>query len=200
MRRRFFVIGLSVGSVMVAQGCGGSTADDDGGNQDGSMNDGTLDVTPQNDAGSDVTVGDDTGTPDTGPPDSSMVDASDGAPDTGSTGINTWACGNATVSNCTACIGHTMPCVYCGNMDASALSGVCVITGGGCGASAPMGYNLCRCSGGDAGICPEGFQVCLNPGGPPTNDVCDTCGAVTTTNGLTCENGGKCDAVDGGCL
>jgi hypothetical protein len=198
MRHRLLVVGAWVGAVLVAQACGGETGTVDGG-VDGATNDGTFDVAPQNDAGSDVNSGSDTGSSDTGTTDSSTTDASDGGTtDSGGTNIGSWTCGTATVSDCSACIGHTMPCVYCANADASVLAGVCVITAGGCGTSMPNGYNLCRCNA-DAGACPEPFQVCLNPGGPPTNDVCDTCGAVPLTNGLTCENGGKCNAADGGC-
>jgi hypothetical protein len=197
MRVRLVIGGLSIGSVLVAQACGGTTDTGDGG-FDGSPNDATIDVPiQQNDTGtSDVTVNPDTGPGnDAGPGNDGAVDA---GPDT-STNISIWVCGTVTVADCSLCTGHTMPCAYCANADASTLAGACVEQGGGCGGTIPMGYNLCRCSNGDAGPCPEAFQVCLNAGGPPTNDVCDTCGAVTTTNGLTCENGGKC-TLDAGCM
>jgi hypothetical protein len=171
--------------------CGGAVGADLDGGQDVT----TKDVSSGPDASNDVVQQNDTGNPsDTG----TGSDATDGgAPDSGSN-INQWTCGSATVTSCSQCIGHTQACVYCANMDASALAGNCVQQGTGCGTGIPTGYNLCRCPD-DAGSCPEAYQVCL-PFGGPGNGVCDTCGAVNQTNNLNCQGGGKCDAVDGGCL
>ncbi len=173
--------------------CGGESTGGDGGGPDVT----TMDSpSPGPDASNDVAQQQDTGGNDTGTG-SDASDAGTDSSDGGGSNINQWTCGTAVVTDCSLCIGHTQACVYCDNMDASVLSGICVEQGTGCGNTIPMGYNLCACPK-DAGACPEPYQVCL----PITmmNSVCDTCGAVTTTNGLTCENGGKCDAVDGGCL
>ncbi len=191
--RRWVLLSLSVGSIVVAQACGGSTATDDGG-VDSSTNDVTTTqdnfVPPQ-----------DTGVEDNfvPPQDAGTGDASDAstAPDTGGNPITSWTCGSTTVSDCAQCVGHTQTCVYCETNDASVLSGACVQLGTGCGGSIPQGFNLCPCPK-DAGACPEPYLVCLQV--TQQQSVCDTCGAVQTTNGLTCQNGGKCDAVDGGCL
>jgi hypothetical protein len=193
MRARLAFLVLSCVSYGLVQACGGEATTGIDASTDGSVgndapingNDASNDVAQQ----MDTSPMDDTGT---------TSDASDGgAPDTAGMGINSWTCGNTTVSDCSLCIGHTQTCVYCADNDASALSGVCVQFGTGCGNTIPMGSNLCACDK-DAGGCPEPYQVCLQI--TQTAGVCDTCGAVTTTNGLTCENGGKCDAVDGGCL
>jgi hypothetical protein len=176
--------------------CGG----DNGVNLDGGLDVTMNDVTPGSDASNDV-MQNDTGNPnDTGTgTDTGGSDASDGgtAMDSGGSNIGSWTCGNATVTDCSQCIGHTQPCVYCANMDASALAGICVQQGTGCGNGTPTGYNLCKCNT-DAGVCPEAYQVCLFAG--TAYSVCDTCGAVNQTNNLTCKSGGKCDAFDGGCL
>jgi hypothetical protein len=196
--RRFVLLSLSVGSLVIAQACGGTEDTGDGGDLDSSTNDVTtnpdVNNNPDTGGGPDATVND-TGTGDAGTGDAaSDVDAST-TPD-GSKPITSWTCGNTTVSDCAQCTGHTQTCVYCQNGDASVLSGVCVQFGTGCGNTIPQNFNLCGCPK-DAGACPEAYQVCL----PIQNQgVCDTCGAVQTTNGLTCENGGKCNATDGGCL
>ena len=191
---RFILLGGSIGSLLVAQACGGDVGNVDGG-PDGAPNDATLDVAQQNDSGSDVNNTNDTGPGDTGT--DTGTDASDGGttPDSGNLGITSWGCGTATVSDCSACIGHDEPCVYCDNADASAHAGVCVQPGTGCGNSAPNNSGLCACPH-DAGSCPAAYQVCLAFG---PQGVCDTCGAVMQTNGLKCENGGTCNANDGGC-
>ncbi len=181
-----------MGAGMAAQACGGTDAIIDGGT-DGAIDDvTTIDVVTAQDSGADVVNNDDTGTTDSG------GDATDGGTTIDSGLIKTWGCGSTTVTDCSLCIGHSMPCVYCANADASTLAGACVQEGTGCGGSTPNGYDLCACSK-DAGasVCAESFEVCLPAGGPYY--VCDTCGAVNTTNGLTCENGGKCNATDGGC-
>jgi hypothetical protein len=198
--RRWVLLSLWVSSIVVAQACGGSTDTGDDGGADSSANDATTqpdNFTPPPDAGLEDVVT----TPDTGTTDSSTTDAST-TPDSGGKPITSWTCGNATVSDCSQCIGHTQTCVYCNNQDASVVSGTCVQTGTGCGNGIPQGFNLCACPKGDGGVsaCPEPYQVCLVFGQQQQQGVCDTCGAVQNTNGLTCENGGKCDAVDGGCL
>lgn len=194
--RRLVFLSLSAGAIVIAQACGGTTETDDGGT-DSSANDVTTtpDVVNTQDNFVPDVIDNDTSTDDGGT--DAASDASDGAttPD-GSKPITSWTCGNTTVSDCAQCIGHTQTCVYCSNADASALSGVCVQFGTGCGATIPQNYNLCTCPK-DAGACPEAYQVCL-----PVNQqqsVCDTCGAVQMTNGLTCENGGKCAADSGAC-
>jgi len=190
MRARLAFLVLSCVSYGAVQACGGEATTGGDASTDGSVgNDAPI---SGNDAGNDVAQQMDTGTSDTGTP----SDASD-AGDTGTNPISIWTCGNVTVADCSLCIGHTQGCAYCADNDASVLVGTCVQQGTGCGNGIPMGYNLCACPK-DAGACPEPYQVCL----PLTmaNSVCDTCGAVPMTNGLTCENGGKCDADDGGCL
>ncbi len=193
--RRIALLSLWVGSIVIAQACGGTTDTDDGG-LDSSTNDVAAQdnfVPPQDSAPPDdvVTI------PDSGPGDTGVpIDA---GPDTGGKTITSWTCGNATVTDCAQCIGHTQTCVYCADNDASVVNGTCVQTGTGCGNTIPQGFNLCTCPKGDGGVsaCPEPYQVCL----PVTQQqsVCDTCGAVVTTNGLTCENGGKCAADSGNC-
>jgi len=194
--RRFVLLSLSVGSIVIAQACGGTTDTDDGG-QDSSTNDVTTnpDVFTNPDTGGPDGTVDDTGTGDAGT-DSGTVDANEAGPDTGGQPITTWTCGTATVSDCSKCIGHSMPCVYCQTADASVVSGVCVQDGTGCGNTTPQGFGLCSCPK-DAGTCPEPYLVCLQV--TQTQSVCDTCGAVQNTNGLTCQNGLKCNATDGGC-
>ncbi len=198
--RRVVLLSLWAGSLVVAQACGGTTdTGDDGGGVDSSANDVTTqpdNFTPPPDAGlEDVVTTPDTGTGDAG------TDAST-TPDSGGKPITSWTCGNATVSDCSQCVGHTQTCVYCDNNDASVVSGTCVQFGTGCGNTIPQGFNLCPCPKTDGGVsaCPEPDQVCLVFGQQQQQGVCDTCGAVQQTNGLTCQSGGKCDAVDGGCL
>jgi hypothetical protein len=194
--RRLVLLSLWVGSIAVAQACGGTTETDDGG-VDSSTND--VIMTPDNsqpppDSGDqDVVTNPDTGTGDAGTGDASDATTT---PDTGGKPITSWTCGNTTVTDCAQCIGHTQTCVYCQNNDASVLSGACVQFGTGCGNTIPNGFNLCSCPK-DASTCPEPYLVCLQV--TQQQSVCDTCGAVQNTNGLTCQNGGKCDAVDGGC-
>jgi len=193
MRARLAFLALSCVSYGIVQACGGSVGTGADASTDGTVGN---DAPISNDASNDVTQPMDTGTTnDTGTP----SDASDAGVDTGNPPITSWHCGTAVVTDCSLCIGYTQGCAYCADNDASVLLGTCVEQGTGCGNGIPMGYNLCACTH-DAGAatCPEPYQVCL----PITvmNSVCDTCGAVTTTNGLTCENGGQCDAVDGGCL
>lgn len=195
--RRLVLLSICVGSFAIAQACGGTTDDSDGGFDSSSGNDVTtqpdVNTTPDT-GGPDVTV-DDSST-DGGTTDASDASDTGTTPDTGGQKINSWVCGNTTVTDCALCTGHTQTCVYCSNADASVLSGVCVQFGTGCGNTTPPNYNLCTCPK-DASTCPEPYLVCL----PVTNNysVCDTCGAVNTTNGLTCENGGKCAADSGLC-
>ena len=194
MRLRFIVLGGSIGSLLIAQACGGDVGTVDGG-PDGATNDATVDVVLPNDSGgSDVNTTNDTGPTDGGSgTDTGTVDA--GSDSGGGLGITSWMCGTAIVSDCSACIGYQQPCVYCSNADASVRSGVCVEQGTGCGNTIPPMSNLCACPR-DAGACPAPYQVCLSLN--VNNSVCDTCGAVVGTNGLTCENGGKC-TLDAGC-
>jgi hypothetical protein len=190
MRIRMAFLVLSYVPYAIIQGCGGDSGVNIDASTDGTVsdspnmgNDASNDVAQQNDTG----MGNDTGT---------GSDASDASMESGSTGILSWGCGNATVSSCALCIGHTQPCVYCETKDASVLAGNCVQEGTSCFMGAPMGYGNCPCPGNDAGGCPEPYQVCFAFMG----GQCGTCGEIPETNGLTCENGGKCDSVDGGCL
>ena len=196
--RRWALLSLWVGSIVVAQACGGTTDTGDGGD-DAAANDVTTfdNFVPPQDTG----TGDVFTTPDTGVSDGGTEAALDAAPDSGGKPISSWTCGNATVSDCAQCIGHTETCVYCANNDASVVSGTCVQSGTGCGNGIPQGFNLCACPKGDGGAsaCPEPYQVCLTFGQQQQQGVCDTCGAVNTTNGLTCQNGGKCSADSGTC-
>ena len=178
--------------IAIVVACGGTTDTDDGG-LDASTND--VNTTPDNftpppDSG----VQDVVTPPDGGPDDASDASDAPTTPDTGGKPITSWTCGSTTVSDCSQCVGHTQTCVYCSDTDASAVSGVCVQFGTGCGNTAPNGYNLCTCPH-DAGSCPEPYLVCLPLS--QTQGVCDTCGAVNTTNGLTCQSGGKCAAEKG---
>jgi hypothetical protein len=191
MRARLAFLALVGVSTIGAVRCGG----DNGVNLDAST-DGTSgnDSPSVGDASNDVGMGNDTSTGN----DTGTSDASDGgAMDTGSTGITNWGYGTATVSDCSQCVGHTQPCVYCGTADASSLAGNCVQQGTGCYGGAPTGYGICTCAGGNVALCPEAYQVCLAFG---QGHYCLTCGEFNQTNGLTCENSGKCDAMDGGCL
>ena len=198
--RRLILLSLWVGSLVVAQACGGSTDTDDGG-LDSSSDDATT--TPDTSTPPPDGSVEDVVTPDSGTDDTGTADASDGStsPDTGGKPITSWTCGNATVSDCAQCIGHTQTCVYCEDNDASVVAGQCVQEGTGCGNGIPQGYNLCTCPHTDGGVsaCPEPYQVCLYLGPQNQPGVCDTCGAVPTTNGLTCESGGKCAADSGTC-
>ncbi|HEY2368155.1 MAG TPA: hypothetical protein VGH87_17270, partial [Polyangiaceae bacterium] len=134
--RRLVLLSLWAGSLVIAQACGGTTDTDDGG-LDSSTNDvvTTQDnfVPPQDGSSPDdvVTI------PDAGPDD--VVTVPDSGPDTGGKPITSWTCGNATVSDCAQCIGHTQTCVYCADNDASVVSGTCVQTGTGCGNTTPQG-------------------------------------------------------------
>ncbi len=187
MRLRIAFVALACCSYSLAQ-CGGNTDDGDAG-PDGT----TVDVFQQQDTGGgqDVITPDDTGTGDETSTDAGS-DVTDAAK-TPDTGIGTWQCGSATVTSCTACIGYTQPCVYCAVADASLLSGVCIQTGTNCLNAIPSNqYQDCVCA--DAAACPEAFQVCT------TNGRCHTCSDQSSNNNLTCENGGKCDYADGGCL
>jgi hypothetical protein len=194
--RRLVFLSLCVGSIVIAQACGGTTDTDDGG-QDSSTNDGTTNPDVNNTQDNFVP---DVIETDTNPGDGgteAASDASDGATtQDGGKPITSWVCGNTTVSDCAQCIGHTQTCVYCSNADASVVSGVCVQFGTGCGATTPPNYNLCSCPK-DASTCPEPYQVCLQF--TQNQAVCDTCGAVPNTQGLTCENGGTCNADAGLC-
>ncbi len=199
--RRLGLLSLSVVATVVAYACGGTTDSGDDGGVDSSTNDVTTqpdNFNPPPDSGVEDVVTTDTGTGDAGTGDASDASTTDG----GGKPITSWTCGNTTVSDCSQCTGHTETCVYCNNQDASVVSGTCVQFGTGCGNGIPQGFNLCPCPKGDGGVsaCPEPYQVCLVFGQQQQQGVCDTCGAVQQTGGLTCENGLKCNATDGGCL
>ncbi len=185
MRFRASFLVVSFVSYAVAQGCGGST--DSQGPPDSSVDSSSNDTGNGND-----TSTNDTGTNDTGTGNDAGSDASDAGTDTGTT-IGTWTCGNATVTDCSQCIGFTQPCVYCAVTDASVQSGACVQEHTNCfNGGIPNGFADCPCTA--ATQCPDDFQVCTQAG------RCHTCEDNNGNNGLTCKNGGKCDAVDGGCL
>lgn len=187
MRWRFAWLGLLVWA------CGGQTDTGDGGLGDGGGVDSTTDVGSPNDGGG-GDVSNDVSAGDSGPMDAS-VDASDGSVTMEAGNIGIWSCGTAMVTDCSMCTGFTQPCAYCNMADASDLRGACVQTGTNCAFSLPMGFQDCLCM--TAATCPESYQVCQNFGG---GGRCHTCSDTNTNNGLTCQNGGKCDFADGGCL
>jgi hypothetical protein len=193
MRFRSVILAVACASYAGVAACGGSTDTGIDGGPDGS---GPLDSTTndvvqqQNDAGNDVVTVNDTGTGN---------DASDGGTtivDSG--GIGSWQCGTAVVTDCSQCIGFTQPCVYCNVTDASDHIGTCVQTHTNCANGVTTQYQDCPCNAGDASACPESDQVCIQF--TVNNGRCHTCSDQATNNGLTCENGGKCDYADGGCL
>ncbi|HSQ64446.1 MAG TPA: hypothetical protein VLM85_14580 [Polyangiaceae bacterium] len=196
MRLRFAFVGLcsvACASWMFAQGCGGDTSPADDGGSDGTTG-GDSNPPPPQDSGGDVNPGD-TGAPDTGP-----GDAGDGGvqPDGASSNVSfRCAVDGGTVTDCSQCQGFPQPCVYCETADASTLTGQCRTMGTSCFQNAPQGYGACPCSAGDASTCPESYQVCRSFANNPYS--CRTCSDSTNNNGLTCQNGGTCNNVDGGC-
>lgn len=189
MRRAFFLF-LAFGGYGIAQGCGGSDATIPDGSDDVTVpgNDGGQDVTQTNDTGTnDATTGGDGGATDGGSTDSGVVDSGGG-------GV-LLRCGDASVNDCAQCQGATQPCVYCNFLDASALTGVCTPLHQNCFNTVPQGFQDCVCVQ-DAGACPESYQVCSTSGG----GRCHTCSDNQTNTSLKCENGGTCNAADGGCL
>ena len=192
MRLRWLALTASCLGYAVVQ-CGGDSGTGDGG-PDATTDAPTVDTSPPQDSNTNEVVTNETGTNDSGTTDggsdTGTSDASDGG---GGKTITSWSCGNTTVSNCTACVGFTQPCAYCNMADASDLVGACIQTGTNCFTTIPNGYQDCPCNM-DASTCPESYQVCTNAG------RCHTCSDNNTNNGLTCENGGKCDYADGGCL
>jgi hypothetical protein len=193
-----FLVG-TVAALGCVEACGGDTTD--GGADSGGPDTTTTDVTPPIDTGTDTTTTtdapDDTTTvTDTGTTDGGGTDASDGgAQDSGLVTLTSWQCGSVTVSDCTQCTGYTQPCVYCatGFQDAAAYTGVCVITHSNCLNAIPNGYQDCPCNN-DASTCVESYQICNN------QNRCHTCEDNNNNTGLTCQNGGTCNATDGGCL
>ncbi len=184
MRRALFLF-FCFGGYGIAQGCGGS---------DATIPDGSDDVTiPGNDSGGqDATQQNDTGTTDGGGGDGSTI-TDGGTTDSGGGSNVLLRCGDASVNDCSQCQGATEPCVYCGAFDASTMTGVCMAAHTNCFNNIPQGFNDCPCFF-DASTCPESYQVCTQQG------RCHTCEDNTTNAGLKCENGGTCNAVDGGCL
>lgn len=106
----------------------------------------------------------------------------------GDAGALTFVCGTQNVSDCSQCNGMAQPCVYCGA--SSALAGRCVQTGTSCFNGAPSGFQLCSCQ--NASTCPESYQVCRN-------GSCRTCTDSFNNAGQTCNGGGTCSPLDGGC-
>jgi len=121
------------------------------------------------------------------------VATQDAAQDSGATeaGALAFACGTGTVSDCSQCNGMPQPCVYCKQGDATSLAGRCTTAGTSCAFGAPSGYGECTCAN-SASSCPESYEVCRF-------GSCRTCSDSNTNDGLTCQNGGKCDSQDGGC-
>jgi len=107
-------------------------------------------------------------------------------------GSLTFACQGGPVSDCSQCTGAPEPCVYCANGNPSAFAGACVAANTNCLTAAPNGFQDCACI--NPSNCPESYQVCTGAG------HCHTCEDNNSNNGLTCKSGGKCDALDGGCL
>lgn len=176
------------GSWVFAQGCGGD---------DASQQDATDDGTTGNDTGatqdsavSDAAAGGDTSTNDAG------ADASGN--DGSSSGLS-YRCGlgpdAGMVSDCAQCQGSPLPCVFCAVADASVVEGRCAPEPFGCQVQGNTGFASCPCAGGEAGACPESFQVCRKLG---NSDTCHTCGDSPADDGLACKGGGTC-AADGGC-
>lgn len=193
MRRTYWVL-LASSLWGLVQACGG--ADTILG--DGGPNDATVDVTPSNDSGGQDVVQQGDGATGDGGTTTGDATASDGATDGGTTtdgGGLAFRCGTSTVTDCSQCPNATQPCVYCGFLDASVLRGVCTTLHQGCQNTIPQGFQDCPCPQDPSG-CPEAYQVCSNSGG----GRCHTCSDDNNNDGLTCQNGGTCDAVDGGCL
>ena len=144
------------------------------------------DTTTPPDGSADVTVTDTGTTQDTGTQDTGTTDGG------GPTGL-TFVCDvdGGTVTSCAQCTGFPQECVYCDQADASSFAGHCLAANQPCNGGAPNNFGACGC-GTDAGNCPESFQVCRA-------QQCRTCGESGNTDGLTCKNGGTCNANDGGC-
>lgn len=189
MRRVFFLFFCFAG-YGIAQGCGGSDVTIPDGSDDGTVADG-----PGTDSGGQDVAQNDTGTTEAGGGDGSTGEG--GSSDGGITdaGSNTLLrCGDASVNDCSQCQGATQPCVYCNFLDASVLTGVCTPLHQNCFNTIPQGFQDCVCQSPSA--CPEAYQVCSTSGG----GRCHTCSDNNNNTSLKCENGGTCNAVDGGCL
>jgi hypothetical protein len=119
-------------------------------------------------------------------------DAAPDAPPPGDGGALMFTCnGGSSVADCSQCSGNPQPCVYCRQGNPSNLAGRCTTMNGSCFQGAPSGYSLCSCT--NASTCPEAYQVCRN-------QTCRTCSDSSNNDGLTCQGGGTCDHVDGGCI
>ena len=174
MHYRFVALSLAVVSWSLAQACGG----DDSNSGDASPDGTTSDTGTGNDSG----TGNDTGT----------------GNDSGGGGLQ-YRCGfgpdAGTVTDCAQCQGFPIECALCAVNDASVVEGRCGSLQGGCTVGGNTGFASCPCANGEAGTCPESYQVCRANGN--NGFGCHTCGEPQT-NGLTCENGGTC-AIDAGC-
>ncbi len=181
-------LALSCLAFAMAQACGGDDtvvpldASPDGTTDDGGGTDsGGADVGTQDDGGG----GGDAGVADGG--------GGDGATDGGSTSNVTFVCPDGgAATDCSQCGGAPQPCVYCNTGDAGVLLGRCRPMGQNCFQGIPNGFEDCRC-GADASVCPESYQVCTG------NGRCHTCSDGNQNDGRTCQNGGTCNAADGGC-
>ena len=191
MRRVVFLC-LVFSGWGIAQGCGGADGSGLGdGSDDGTISDSPVnnpDVAQQNDGGNpnDTGQGGDGTTTEGGATDGGVTDGG---------GSNVLLrCGDASVNDCTQCVGATQPCVYCGVADASAQTGVCTPMHTSCLNAIPnVNFQDCPCT--DASTCPESYQVCTSNFGR-----CHTCSDSFTNNGLKCENGGTCSFDSGSCL
>lgn len=184
MRIRHAFLLLSLVPFALVEACGGDDAASNPG-PDGSVGD----TSTRTDTS--VPQGDSSTGMDTGSSDSAVGDAADASTPPGVK----YECGpDASVSDCTMCTGKTQPCVYCNNVDASTMTGVCTTFHTNCANSAPTGFADCRC-GGDASACPESYQICT----AGNNGRCHTCSDQPGNNTLTCESSGKCNYADGGC-
>jgi hypothetical protein len=195
LRLTFLLVSsVSCGAWLFAQGCGGDTATLDDGGNDGTTNPDNFNPPPPDSGNPDVVVTPDTGAPDTGGGDGGVQ------PDGSSSGI-AFQCGfgpdAGTVSDCSQCANNPEPCVYCQFGDASVMTGRCTQMNGSCFNISPNGYGFCPCAGGDAGACPESYQVCRQFN---NQFFCRTCSDSQNNNGLTCKSGGTCNNVDGGCI
>jgi hypothetical protein len=184
MRARSAFVVLSWVPFAVVQACGGDDSIGPG------PLDGSTDATVDSTARSDSAPPGDGSTADSGTPDTSVADASDGSPPPP---IN-YACGDASVTDCTMCTGMTQPCLYC-STDASTTTGLCTTFHTNCFNSLPSGFQDCPCMG-DAAVCPASYQVCYVTKGGGT---CHTCSDQSGNNMLVCESGGTCNYADGGC-
>ncbi len=174
--------------------------------------DGTVDATIEasSDATLDVSADTTTDAPDDAQPSDAPSDVttsdadagdaetdagSDAAPDSGSdSGVPLYGCDGGFVTDCSQCMGATMPCVYCQTDGGSLHAQHCIpfVNGTHCSNTEPAGYQTCPCNN-NPQQCPAGFEVCHN------GSECRTCGE-NNTNAETCKKGGMCVENDGGCF